>query len=164
MTTMNPIASGRVGAGVNMAIRRSALEYIGLFDEALDCGTVTRSGGDQEFFYRTLIRGYRIVYEPGALVWHRHRRDWESLRNTMHGYGVGVYSWWLRAVIEERDFSLFLNALSWFWKWHVRNLICSLLGRPDSFPLDLAIAEFRGALAGPLSYLKSRRIQNKQTA
>jgi cellulose synthase/poly-beta-1,6-N-acetylglucosamine synthase-like glycosyltransferase len=51
-TLVNPMAAGKIGAGVNMAIRRSALQLVGPFDEALDAGTRTRSGGDSEMFSR----------------------------------------------------------------------------------------------------------------
>ncbi len=162
LATMEPLASGQVGAGVNMAIRRSALEDIGWFDEALDGGTPALSGGDQEFFYRALARGYRIVYEPKALVWHRHRREWDSLRRTLYGYGVGLFAWWTRAFLEEKEWQILKIAPSWFWQYHTRNLIQSLLRRPQCVPLDLAWAEFLGALKGPLAYRRSRRLRQQQ--
>jgi GT2 family glycosyltransferase len=158
----NPLAAGVLGAGANMAIRRSVLEEIGFFDESLDCGTPTRSGGDQEFFYRVLAHGHRIVYDPSALVWHRHRRDWTDLRSTIFGYGVGVFAWWTRALMRERELSLFRMAPGWFLKYHVRNLFRALLRKPHSLPLDLALAELCGALLGPLNYFRSRRLVKKQ--
>jgi len=36
--------------------------------------------------------------------------------------------------------------------------------RPGHIPIDLAWAEFRGALAGPESYLRARRILREQMA
>jgi GT2 family glycosyltransferase len=155
-TMLWPLATGKVGAGVNMAIRRSAVGEIGLFDPALDGGTATKSGGDQEYFYRALSRGYRIAYDPRAIVWHKHRRDWESLRNTIYGYGVGVFAWWTSALINERETTLLWRAPKWFIQYHVRNLMRALFGRPHHHPLDLAWAEFRGALYGPFSYFKAR--------
>jgi GT2 family glycosyltransferase len=155
--TLPPLAAGRVGAGVNMAIRRSAVEQIGLFDVALDGGTLARSGGDQEFFYRTLSRGFRIVYEPRALVWHKHRREWEALRNTLYGYGVGVFAWWTSALLNERETTLLWRAPRWFVEYHVRNLVRACIRRPGHVPLDLAWAEFRGAIVGPVNYLRARR-------
>ncbi len=102
---INPLAVGRVGAGVNMALRRSAVEQVGFFDEALDAGTPARSGGDNEMFTRILLAGYRIVYEPAALNWHRHRRTWEELRAAIYGYGVGVYAAWTRSPLVEGELS-----------------------------------------------------------
>jgi GT2 family glycosyltransferase len=163
-STSNPLGAGQVGAGVNMAIRRSAIDQIGLFDEALDGGTLSRSGGDQEYFYRTLARGYRIVYEPAALVWHRHRREWKELRQTFYVYGVGLYAWWTRSFLVEGEWSLLVLAPRWFWQHHIRTLARALLGRPNHVPLDLAFAELRGALAGPGSYLRARGVQREQIA
>lgn len=161
-TTLNPLAAGLVGASVNVAIRRCVLAEVGLFDEALGPGTVSRSGEDHEFFYRILARGYRVVYEPAALVWHRHRREWKSLRRTIYGYGVGVFAWWMRALLIEKEWTLLKWAPRWFWEHHIRNLIRAILKRPDHVPLDLALAEIQGALAGPGSYLRSRRLLRQQ--
>jgi GT2 family glycosyltransferase len=155
--TMNPLAAGLVGASVNMAVRRSALAEIGLFDEALGPGTPACSGEDHEYFYRTLTRGFRIVYDPTALVWHRHRREWDSLRRTIFGYGVGVFAWWTRALVVEHELLLLKLGPRWFWQHHVRQLVKALLRRPGHIPLDLAWAEFSGALAGPSRYFQSRR-------
>lgn len=161
-TTTDPLAAGRVGAGVNMAIRRSALAHIGMFDEALDCGTPTRSGGDQEFFYRVLSRGYRVVYDPAALVWHRHRREWEALRQALYGYGVGVFAWWTRALLVEHELPLLKVGPSWFFEHYVGELAKALLKRPGHMPRDLAWAEFRGALTGARSYLRARNALRRQ--
>src|SRR5262245_53736144 len=80
LTNHNPLVAWRVGTGSNLALRRSVLEDVGPFDELLDAGTPTCSGGDYEMFLRILTAGYRIVYDPAALSWHRHRRTWEELR------------------------------------------------------------------------------------
>ncbi len=163
-STLNPLAAGELGVGANMAVRRSAIGTIGLFDEALDCGTLTRSGGDQEYVYRTLAHGYRVVYEPAALVWHRHRRDWSGLRNTLYSYGVGVFAWWTRCLLVEGELTVLKLATRWFWRRYVKNLIRALLRRPGHMPLDLALAEFRGALAGPNAYLQARGVLRAQLA
>ncbi|MBP1466130.1 glycosyltransferase [Candidatus Chloroploca sp. M-50] len=161
LATINPLSSGQMGAGVNMAIRRQALRTIGLFDEALDGGSVSLSGGDQEFFFRVLRRGYRVVYEPGALVWHRHRRDWPSLRRTLYGYGVGLYAWWTRALLVEREWQTLIVGVRWFRQWHLRNLVRALLRRPGVMPLDLAWAEFQGVFHGPGAYLRARQLDQR---
>lgn len=156
-TCMSVVGTGQVGAGVNMAIRRSALSEIGYFDEALDGGTPTLSGGDQEFFYRALAHGYRIIYEPRALVWHKHRREWKALRQTIFGYGVGLFAWWSKTLFVEKEFTLLYWATVWFIQHHLGNLLRSVLRRPGCVPLDLAWAEMWGAVIGPYRYLRSRR-------
>lgn len=155
------LGSGQVGAGVNMAIRRSSITEIGFFDEALDSGTPTMSGGDQEFFSRALARGFRIVYEPAALVWHRHRRDWSDLRRTLFGYGVGLFAWWTRALIIEKEMTVLYWGSRWFVSHVLGELLRSLLKRPDHRPFDLAMAEFNGAIRGPWRYFLSRKMLNR---
>ena len=159
----NPHAAGRVGAGANMALRRSVLDLVGPFDERLDAGTPTRSGGDHEMFTRILSRGYRIVYEPAAVSRHRHRRSWEELRETIHGYGTGVYAMWTGQVLERGDVSVLKQAVRWATRVQAPALFRSLLGRPDSVPLDLIVAELRGCARGPFAWRTSKRRRNGTT-
>jgi glycosyltransferase involved in cell wall biosynthesis len=161
-SSINPLAAGKVGAGANMAFRKNILELVGPFDEALDGGTPTRSGGDTEMFSRILSLGYHIAYDPEALNRHRHRRTWEDLRDTLYGYGVGVYAFWTRRLLIEHEFRVFRLAWNWFFRYQLRSLAKSLLRKPHSKPLDLLLAELRGCFAGPRAYLRSRRLlQNK---
>lgn len=154
----NPLLSGRIGAGANMALRKSIVDEIGLFDNALDCGTPTKSGGDHEYFSRILSAGYKIIYEPEAICWHRHRRDWESLRKTYYGYGVGVYAAWTRSLLVQRELGVINLALGWFWCEQLPKIVSSILNKKDSAPLDLLLAELRGCFVGPFAYLYSRRL------
>jgi cellulose synthase/poly-beta-1,6-N-acetylglucosamine synthase-like glycosyltransferase len=153
----NPLAVGGIGAGANMAVRRTVAEYVGGFDNALDAGTPTQSGGDHEMLSRILRGGYRIVYEPAALNWHRHRRTYAELEKTIYGYGVGVYSAFLRALTQEREFGTLKIAYSWFRYSQLRHLWRSFRQRPGAVPLGLIKAELRGCLHAPLAYRKSVR-------
>jgi glycosyltransferase involved in cell wall biosynthesis len=158
-TTIDPLLAGKLGASVNMACRRRLIEEIGLFDEALGPGRECESGEDHEFYYRILRAGHRAVYDPGAVVWHHHRRDWNSLRKVLYGYGVGVFAWWTRALVREGEWGVIPIALRYFTGHHVRNLIAAMF-RSGSVPFDLALAEFRGALNGPFAYWRAcRRLQ-----
>lgn len=153
----DPMASGHVGAGVNMALRKRVVDLVGTFDEALDVGTPTRSGGDNEMFARILAAGYRIVYEPAALSRHRHRRTRRELRRAFHGYGVGVYAAWTRSLIEERELGVISVALSWLLKRQLPNIVRCLI-RPSKYPpLDLVLAELAGCALGPWNYGISKR-------
>ena len=156
-TVLSPPSAGLTGAGVNMALRRGVPAVVGPFDEALDAGTFTRSGGDNEMFSRILGAGYRIVYDPAALSWHRHRRTWPELRQAFYGYGAGVYAAWTRSLLVERELHVLRTAYRWLLDHHLRSVARSLLRRPDSGPLDLVLAELSGCAAGPWAYLASRR-------
>lgn len=153
----NPLLPGQIGAGVNMALRRTVMGLVGGFDEALDAGTPTRSGGDHDMFTRVLTAGYEVVYEPAALVRHRHRQGWRELADTLHGYGVGTYAAWTRALLHDGEFGVLSAAWGWFRHDQLRRVLRALAGRPGAPPLSLAWAELRGCLAGPWAYLRSRR-------
>jgi GT2 family glycosyltransferase len=157
LTNLDPLAAGVVGASVNMALRKAVLGETGMLDEALGPGTQCRSGEDHEFFYRVLSHGYRVVYDPAAVVWHRHRREWNALRNVLYGYGVGVFAWWTRALLVERELGVLRVGPGYFLHHHIGNLVRALFRRPCSMPFDLAYAEFSGALAGPWMYHRGRR-------
>jgi glycosyltransferase involved in cell wall biosynthesis len=148
----DPFEGWQAGAGVNMALRRSILENIGPFDEALDVGTPVRGGGDSDIFRRILAAGYRIVYDPDALNWHRHRRDWEGLRRQVNGYESAGFAVWTRSLLMEGELEALTQSRNWLRR-ELPALVRSLLRQPGSGPPDLAIARLMGAVAGPWAYL-----------
>ena len=145
--------TGRFGTGANMAFRRSFLLTAGLFDPALDVGTPANGGGDLEMFLRVLKRGCALVYEPSAIVRHRHRRAYADLRRQIANNGLGFYAYLARtarAYPEERG-AVWRLGLWWLWWWNLRRLARGLLPGA-AVPLDLVIAELKGSLAGPFRY------------
>lgn len=78
----------RIGAGANMAFRRASLAGLGGFDERLGAGA-SGCSEDSEFWYRILAAGGRCLYEPRAVVFHHHRRDWRGLRAQYRAYMKG---------------------------------------------------------------------------
>ncbi len=154
----HPLATGQIGAGANMAVRRSVVDRIGYFDPALDAGTPTQSGGDHEFFTRLLRGGYAIVYDPAALNWHRHRRTPDELLKAVHGYGVGVYAAWTRSLLVDREWGVVRRALGWFLHDQLPTLVRSFVRPAATAPRAVILAELHGCLKGPAAYLKARRI------
>jgi hypothetical protein len=63
---------------------------LGPFDEALGVGTPCGGGEDLDMFLRVLLQGFKIAYEPTALVWHLHRRESQALRSQMFSYSAGL--------------------------------------------------------------------------
>jgi GT2 family glycosyltransferase len=150
--------TGKFGTGANMAFRRSVFADIGAFDPALDVGTCTNGGGDLDMFYRVLRSGRTLVYEPRALVWHRHRRTYAELRTQLANNGVGFYSYLVRNAIQDgTERSAFVRlAVWWFWYWNVRRFLVSWL-KPGKFPRDLVTAELWGSIRGLFQYPRARR-------
>ncbi len=109
-------AAGDYGTGANMAFRRSLFGRIGAFDPALDVGTPTRGGGDLDMFFRVLKDGQVLVYEPRAIVRHRHRRSMEALRSQIADHGVSFSSYIVRSALTYPDERLaFARLACWWW-------------------------------------------------
>jgi GT2 family glycosyltransferase len=154
-----PAAAGQAGAGVSMAIRRDLLSGLQLFAPELDAGTDARSGGDHYALSRVLASGYRIVYQPEALVWHLHRRDYEAMKRTVAGYSTGVYVVLTRLLLHHRDLQAAKVGWEWFRTHHLHELRRSLMRAPGAAPVDLVVAEMRAVLEAPAVYLRTRRAE-----
>jgi GT2 family glycosyltransferase len=145
--------TGQFGTGANMAFRRRVFDSVGLFDPALDVGTVTNGGGDLDMLYRVLAAGHLLIYEPTAIVRHRHRRDIEALRNQLANNGIGYYAYLVRNVQARPGDAgrIVRHGLWWFAYWSLRRWFLSVV-RPGGFPRDLITAELHGSIAGLTRY------------
>jgi hypothetical protein len=83
------VPAWEIGAGANMAVRRSTILQLGGFDERIGPGAAGGCGDDSEFSHRVLFAGAEARYEPLSIVRHVHREDWASLKRQAHGYGLG---------------------------------------------------------------------------
>jgi glycosyltransferase involved in cell wall biosynthesis len=150
LTDRGLLWASNFGVGANMAFRRDLFAAIGTFDVALDVGTPSGGGGDNEMFHRLVARGYTLCYEPAALVWHTHRRDAASLRQLVYNNGrsFGAY---LLTCARNRTVSRFsilrFAAREWLGWWLLRRL-----RRPGRLPRHLVTIELIGALLSPLAY------------
>lgn len=81
----------RIGAGANMAFRRSVFERVGLFDERLGAGA-SGCSEDSELWYRLIASGGACLFEPRAFVVHHHREQWAELRRQVRAYMKGHVS------------------------------------------------------------------------
>ena len=77
-----------IGAGANMAFRRETFRRAGLFDERLDVGAAGCSG-DSEYWHRVLFHGGICRYEPAAVAFHYHRREFAGLSRQIFAYMRG---------------------------------------------------------------------------
>jgi O-antigen biosynthesis protein len=156
--------AGSYGTGANMAYRRSVFPSIGRFDPALDVGTPTQGAGDLDLFYRVLRAGHTLVYEPAAIIRHRHRRTYAELRRQISANG-GVLASWTAAVRRHPGdiFPLMILGAVWLLGWHVRRLATSLMV-PPQVPRDLMWAELGGCWRGLWTYSQSRRQQRRVVA
>ena len=150
--------AGLFGTGANMAFRRSLFQRIGVFDPALDVGTATNGGGDLEMFFRVMKEGYPLVYEPAALVRHRHRRDYASLRTQLANNGVGFSAYMVRSALAYPDERIAFMRMwfRWLFQWHLRRVVRSIRGT-DPFPRAMILAELWGYFVGLGRYQQACR-------
>jgi GT2 family glycosyltransferase len=153
-----PFAAGKLGSGANMAFTRAVLEELEGFDPALGAGTRARGGDDLSAFFEVIQRGHRLVYEPTAIVHHRHGDDFHALKRQVYGYGVGLTAYLTKCVLDRPH--LLPGA--------VRRLPAAAshvlkpgspknTRRPAGYPPRLVRLERLGMLAGPFAYVASRR-------
>ena len=152
-----PYAVGSFGSGANMAFSREAIEAIGGFDPALGTGTSALGGDELAAFLDILLAGFRLVYEPRALVWHSHPAEYEHVRNRAYCYGVGLTAYLTRVVVRYPRHGLTMltrlpKAVAYiFSPASPKNTIKAL-----DYPKELDRLERLGMLAGPLAYIRSR--------
>jgi hypothetical protein len=147
-----------------MAFRREALARIGGFDVAMGAGTPARASEDTLALTLVLLAGYRIAYEPAALVRHDHHAEPEDLRRQLHGYSVGLTAYYT-ALLRHRPEVLpaLLRLLP-----AAASYLRGANEKPAAVPRDLP-AEFRRAqrwamLTGPGAYIRSVRRQARVAA
>lgn len=152
------IATHHLGVGANMALRRAALTAIGGFNPSLGVGTPSRGGEDLHIFHRVLVARWLAHYQPGALVWHQHRRDMGGLQRQVFSNGCAFGCYLLEIgrmrTVARREVASF--AWGWAHHWLLARLALGLRGKLD-VPLALAWAEVAGALQAPGAYLATRR-------
>jgi len=107
-------------------------------------------------FFRVLHEGYTLVYEPEALVWHRHRRDYASLRSQIANNGVGFAAYMVRSGLAYSDLRIEFGRmwLRWLRDWHVRRVVRSFRGT-EKFPRDMILAELWGFFIGLRRYQRA---------
>ena len=150
-------ASGKAGAGANAAFRRRVFDEIGPFSEWLGPGTPARAADDNDMFCRILAAGHCIVYDPGRLVWHRHRADPRGLRDVLFDYGVSSAAFATQRLLLHRDRTA-LRIIGWWWLHHVPAELWQVLRRrPSRVPFRCVLAEMRGTLVGPWRLWRSLR-------
>jgi GT2 family glycosyltransferase len=152
-----PCNAGSFGAGCNMAFRRDVLRRLGGFDEALDTGRPLPGGGDLDAFYRVVRAGLPLVYEPGYLVFHEHRRELAQLRRQYWSWGLGLMAFitktWRADPAMRRRLS---RLVQWWTRYQLREGARALLRR--RFPVSMVVAELVGGARGLLGeYGRSQR-------
>jgi len=155
------------GAGGNMAFRREALTRIGGFDVAMGAGTPARASEDTLALTLVLLSGYRIAYEPAALVRHDHYAEPEDLRRQLRGYGVGLTAYYTALVRHRPAVLPALLRLLPAAAAYLRGGSVPDIAAPRELrelPAEFRRATRWGMLSGPGAYIRSARRQARVAA
>jgi GT2 family glycosyltransferase len=152
-----PFTAGRFGSGANMAFRTDALRALGGFDPATGAGTPARGGDDLLAFFEVLAAGHTLAYQPGAIVWHHHRRAPQAVPAQVFGYGAGLGAYLTGALVKDpRRLPALLRRLP----GGMRHTVARSRERgadPEAvWSRHLALLEVRGMAYGPFGYLRAR--------
>jgi GT2 family glycosyltransferase len=161
-----PYTAGGLGGLGNAAFRRAALSEPHAFDLSLGPGTPAFGAEDQDSFVRLLKSGGRLLYEPAALVHHRHRDSYGDLRWQIFTYGAGQSAALVHWAAQERSVAVELfkrvtAALPLIARGGHRET--SLPSASAALPPSLRTLERLGLIYGPVAYaravLQRRRIE-----
>ena len=138
-----------------MAFRRETFRRVGLFDERLDVGAAGCSG-DSEYWHRVLSHGGVCRYEPAAVAFRYHRREFAGLSRQIFAYMRGHAAALLVQYERSGNVGNLRRALRTMPGWYARRwLRWTLRGRVQS---DLLLAEeTRGFVSGLLFYIRAPR-------
>ena len=149
MHPLHPYLPGQLGSGANVGFRTDALRELGGYDLVLGAGTPTFGGEDLAVQLEVVLSGHALVYEPGAVVWHRGSvGDW---RRQLFRYGAALTSVMLRRAgrspQERRDILRQVPSAARY----------AMSPGSTSSSRALVLVELAGMAYGPVALLRSRR-------
>ncbi len=152
-----PYAAGCFGSGANTAFRTSVLRELGGFAVELGAGTAAQGGEDLDAYLNVIHAGHRLVYEPRALLWHRHRRDLRGLSRQIHRYGIGLSAVLTkRFVASAEERRQIVRRLPAGLAYAVDPRSAKNAGKGPGYPAWLTLLELAGMLRGPVAYAVAR--------
>lgn len=102
-------------SGCNFGFNKAVYKIVGPFNESFGPGSPFKSSDDNEWSYRALQCGLKIVYSPYVIVFHRSWRDRTADADLMkdYGYAAGAFFEFISSV-SKRDF-LYHSIQLWHW-------------------------------------------------
>jgi GT2 family glycosyltransferase len=153
-----PFQFGAYGTGANFAVKRSVLFELGGFDEALGVGSPTGGGEDIDWFVRVVLSGQTLLYQPDAVVWHKHRIDDASLATQLENYGVGLGAVITKLAANPKALRAMapLMGRAVVHTWKILR-VKETAQASEKVSTGNAYREFRGMLRAPLALHRARR-------
>jgi GT2 family glycosyltransferase len=153
-----PFSAGIFGSGNNMAFKASFFRSIGGFEPALGPGTSAYAGEDLDAFVQVITRGFKLVYEPAAIVHHQHRRDYDALSKQIYGYGVGLTAYLTKCLLDNPKLMFdFVRKVPYGFYYVLSAQSPKNEKKLAGYPHELTGLERKGMIHGPVAYVRSRR-------
>ncbi|MEP1145022.1 MAG: glycosyltransferase [Henriciella sp.] len=146
-----------IGAGANMAFRKSVFEDCGYFDESLDVGA-SGCSGDSEYWYRIVGQGGTCRYDPSCVVFHDHRDTEQGLQKQLRAYMCGHVTA-LRVQAQRFPNQGNLKRLYWYLPIWFAGRISQRLRKGRTTERWFLADEIRGYLEGLIYPLGKKRRQ-----
>jgi glycosyltransferase involved in cell wall biosynthesis len=152
-----PFTAGRFGTGASMAFTAKFLRKEKGFDLALGAGSRTGGGEDLVAFFRVIMSGNRLVYEPTSLAYHQHRREYASLQKQIYYYGASVTAYLTKIVLDHPLllFQILIRVPQGLF-FMLSSRSTKNQKKTTDFPKELTSVERKGLLLGPMLYIKGR--------
>jgi GT2 family glycosyltransferase len=152
------VVEGRSGIDIlhpmNMAMFRQAVERAGGFDERIGPGTAYPGGEDHDFEFRLRAAGYRIVYAPEAVLYHRAWRAADEYLPLRWRYGRGQGAYYAKH-LHWRDWWM-LKRLRWDTGHRGKRFVALLPRQPKSAAGEMLF--LLGTFAGIAEWLGVHRL------
>lgn len=157
-TIKNGTPVWEIGAGVNMAFRSSVFREIGNFDIRLGAGA-SGCSEDSELWYRMLLKGMVIQYNPRAIMHHEHRKDIGGLKKQIFAYMKGHTA----AALLQHDMYPQSGYKDRIFKRFPKNYFHTILRGFPKYPFQLQTVwvEIKGVAAGINFYNKNKGPKDK---
>ncbi len=151
-----PYNAGMFGSGNSMAFNRTVLRKVGNFDPMLGNNTPALGGVDIDAFFRIVINGYQLVYEPAAIVHHAHRRDYAGLRKQVYSFAAGTTAFQMKSILAHpRLLPGFIAIVPAGLRFILSPQSDLNKQKRRDYPEELTVLDRKGMLYGPLAYLRS---------
>jgi GT2 family glycosyltransferase len=154
--SLYPYLPGTYGSGANMAFRAATLRRLGGFDPRFGSGAAIRAGEDIDVLMRVVLAGHALVYQPEAIVWHRHHRELPALRRTVYQYGVGLTAVLTKCLVSDRAGRRQLaSRIPRGIGYALRPGSAKNAGKRPGYPASLTALEICGMALGPAYFARA---------
>ncbi|NTW02977.1 MAG: glycosyltransferase family 2 protein [Oscillochloris sp.] len=153
----DPLRADEIGSGNNMAVRRSAWREIGPFSTAFGSGSDVGSGEAGLWFNQALTWGFRIIYEPTALIWQRHSATEVEILALARSNGMSCSAQIVHQLLLWNEARSLESIARILMRYLLPRLMRGRDHQSEALFAPITVAWLWGCLEGLWAYLAARR-------